>query len=87
MSKRQKGKRIEVDLETDQILTQFRVNVSGMIREEMGLRGISGRELSKRLGCAESYVSKVLAGKNITLDTLARIAIALDCAHLSIDMH
>jgi transcriptional regulator with XRE-family HTH domain len=41
---------------------------------------ISEAELARRLGVSRAYVTQLLGGKpNMTLATLAKIAIALDC--------
>lgn len=51
------------------------------LRELLWEKNISGIELHKATGISQSKISEIIRGKrtNITLDTIERICIFLDC--------
>lgn len=58
---------------------QARLEVMIEVARAMEERGISRAELARRLGTSKAYVTKILRGDaNFTLETLARLAHALD---------
>jgi transcriptional regulator with XRE-family HTH domain len=44
----------------------------------MKLRNVSNAELARRLGVERQYISKLLGGANVTLQTMVKLALALD---------
>jgi transcriptional regulator with XRE-family HTH domain len=56
-------------------------DISEHIYSMMERQGVSKAKLARRLGKSRAYVTKMLQGNaNFTLDSLVRIARALDCA-------
>lgn len=57
-----------------------KLEISEQIYLTMEQQGISKAELARRLGKSRAYITKVLQGStNFTLESLIRIARALDC--------
>jgi plasmid maintenance system antidote protein VapI len=55
------------------------VEVTDLIRQEMGDRGVSRAQLAARLGVSRAHVTKLLDGEtNMTLGTVADVLRALD---------
>jgi len=48
------------------------------LKKIMVEKGITKKELAKRLGVSPAYITKILGGSNITLRTVARILAALE---------
>lgn len=56
------------------------MRIADEVDSMMVANGITKAELARRLGVSRAYVTQLLGGKpNMTLTTLAKIAIALDC--------
>ena len=55
----------------------------------MESQGVSRADLARKIGCSPAYVTKILRGStNFTLETMVKIADALDCmvrTHLQVD--
>jgi transcriptional regulator with XRE-family HTH domain len=61
-------------------LDAAKVEISEQIYLAMEQQGVSKAELARRLGKSRAYVTKILQGStNFTLESLVRIARALDC--------
>ena len=59
-------------------LEELLYDLTETIYERMKQKGISQRELAKRLGVSDAYISKILKGnENISLKTLLKLALAL----------
>ena len=59
-------------------LEELLYDLTETIYERMKQKGISQRELAKRLGVSDAYISKILKGnENISLKTLIKLALAL----------
>ncbi|HSG40911.1 MAG TPA: helix-turn-helix transcriptional regulator [Thermoanaerobaculia bacterium] len=48
------------------------------LHELMKRRNVSNAELARRLGVERQYISKLLGGANVTLQTMVKLAVALD---------
>lgn len=48
------------------------------LHELMKRRNVSNAELARRLGVERQYISKLLGGANVTLQTMVKLAMALD---------
>lgn len=58
----------------------LKVEIAEQIYLAMKHQGVSNAELARRLGKSRAYVTKVLQGStNFTLESLTKIARALDC--------
>jgi len=58
----------------------LKVDTSELIWARMEAARVSKAELAKRLGCSKAHVTQLLNGsRNMTLQTLQDIAIALGC--------
>ena len=63
------------------VFTSLSFDIIDQIHQILKDKGISQRELAKELGKSESEISKWLSpGHNLTLNTLAKISLALDKA-------
>jgi transcriptional regulator with XRE-family HTH domain len=55
-------------------------DVTTMFLKAMKVKNVNQSELAKRMGVSKSSVSRILSGnRNMTLETLAKMAFALDC--------
>jgi DNA-binding Xre family transcriptional regulator len=45
----------------------------------MAQRGVSNAELARRIGTERQYVTKLMGGANVTLQTMVKLAMALGC--------
>jgi transcriptional regulator with XRE-family HTH domain len=63
-----------VDYWKDIALTDFARD----LHERMRAQKISSAELARRMGTSKSYVSQMLDGGNFTLQTMVKVAMALD---------
>lgn len=65
------------------------VAVTDFTRElhaRMRRTGVTHAELARRMGTSRPYVTKLLAGGNFTLDTMVKLAMALDAVvHIRLD--
>lgn len=60
-------------------LEELLYDLTEHIYERMVEKNMTQRELARRLGVSDAYISKILKGHpNITLKTLVKLAIALD---------
>ena len=48
------------------------------LHELMKRRNVSNAELARRLGVERQYIGKLLGGANVTLQTMVKLAVALD---------
>lgn len=62
------------DFWQDVALTDF----SREMHQRMKELGISASELARRMGTSKAYVSQLLSGGNFTLQTMVKIAMALE---------
>ncbi len=56
---------------------QKRVQVAAGVRRLLEKLQMTQRELANRAGFQESYISRILQGDNLTLETIAKLEIAL----------
>jgi transcriptional regulator with XRE-family HTH domain len=68
------------------VIEELKLALSEGVEDIMAQQGLTRSELARRLGTSPAYVTKLLRGTfNPTLETIARIAIALD-ARLSLNL-
>jgi transcriptional regulator with XRE-family HTH domain len=61
------------------VIEELKLALAEGIEESMERKGLTRSEFARRLGTSPAYVTKLLRGTfNPTLETIARIAIALD---------
>jgi transcriptional regulator with XRE-family HTH domain len=71
--------RQELDEATDDQLSSLITQVTNEINWQMSQRGLTRADLASRMGVSPGRVSQVLSGgENLTLRTLASMAVALD---------
>ncbi|MDQ0290205.1 helix-turn-helix domain-containing protein [Oligosphaera ethanolica] len=64
----------------DYWLEGVKIEFAEQILAQMDARGMSRKELARRLGTSPAYVTKILRGTtNFTLESMVSIARALDC--------
>lgn len=63
-----------VDYWQDVAQTDFARDMHRRMKE----RGISASDLARRMGTSKAYVSQLLDGGNFTLQTMVKVAMALD---------
>jgi transcriptional regulator with XRE-family HTH domain len=64
----------DVDYWKDIAITDF----TRELHARMGELGITQGELARRMGTSRPYITKLLAGSNFTLETMVKLAMALD---------
>lgn len=55
------------------------VNLSNKLRDMRKMRGLTQKELAKKIGVSESYICQIENGKMISIKKLDRLARALGC--------
>lgn len=55
------------------------LDVAILLAEEMDRQSLSRAQLAEKLGRSRAHVTQLLAGRNLTLRTLAQVADALSC--------
>lgn len=62
------------------VATKTYLKVAKNVETIMSRRGLNNTELAELLGCSKPYITKILSGDvNLTIATLAKLSIALDC--------
>ena len=69
-----KGDDFELLLDQERLIMEVTEAICAFMEE----RGISRKELAEKIGKTRGYVSQVLSGKNVTLNTLAELVWGLD---------
>jgi transcriptional regulator with XRE-family HTH domain len=63
-----------VEYWTDVAMNDFARELQALMKR----RNVSNAELARRLGVERQYISKLLGGANVTLQTMVKLAMALD---------
>ena len=70
---------LDQELTTEDLEWEHRLDISASVYRRMDELGINKTELARRLGVANSQVSRILSGeRNMTLRTIAALEMALD---------
>jgi len=56
----------------------LRLDLSYYLKRLMEEKGITKKELAKRMGVSPAYVTKIFSGSNISLKTVAKVLSALE---------
>ncbi len=67
----------EYKKDADYIYERLKYDISEQIYELMRKKGITKKELAKRMGVSPAYISKILGAENISLKTIAKVLAAL----------
>ena len=68
----------------DYIYEGLKYDLSEQLYELMKEKGITKKELAKRMGVSPAYVSKIFGADNISLRTVAKILAALDAGDMTL---
>lgn len=64
---------------------QYSQRVAMMMLDKMEIGGINQKELARRMGCSQQYISKILKGKeNLSIETLLKIEDALQITVMTV---
>lgn len=69
----------EVRHDPELAAAELALEVHERLVERMGKLGLTRADLARRMGVSPAYVTKILRGANISLLTLAKVAVALEC--------
>ena len=53
-------------------------DLSCELKELMEKKGITKKELARRMGVSPAYITKILSGSNVSLKTVARVLVAME---------
>jgi transcriptional regulator with XRE-family HTH domain len=67
----------ELKKEADFILYGYKIALAKQIKILMQKKGITKKELAKKMGVSPAYINKLLSGDGITLKSLAKVMVAL----------
>ena len=68
------------EADDDFLVNIVKLRVAELLASQMEDKGLTASELARKLGKSRAYVSKLRTGsENLTLESLVRIARALDC--------
>ena len=67
----------EFEYDPEVIYYKLRLDFSIQLKELMEEKGITKKELAKRMGVSPSYITKIFSGDNISLKTVAKVLAAL----------
>ena len=68
----------------DYIYEGLKYDLSEQLYELMKEKGITKKELAKRMGVSPAYVSKIFGADNISLRTVAKVLAALDAGDMTL---
>ncbi|WP_022850955.1 helix-turn-helix domain-containing protein [Limisalsivibrio acetivorans] len=74
-------KETKIDIQTDMVKLQ----VSTALKELMESKGYTKKILAEKMEVSPAYVTKIFGGDNISLKTIAKVAVALDI-HMGIKL-
>lgn len=77
------GENVGFQLTPDLLAFEMSLDFSSQVIELCEKKGLTLRELAKKIGIKESTLSEKLNGQNLTLKSIADFAIALDCDALA----
>jgi len=68
----------------DYIYEGLKYDLSEQLYELMKAKGVTKKELAKRMGVSPAYISKIFGADNISLRTVAKVLAALDAGDMTL---
>ncbi|WP_461829530.1 helix-turn-helix domain-containing protein [Aquifex sp.] len=72
--------------DVDYIYEKLKLDISEDLKRLMEQKGITKKELARRMGVSPAYVTKIFSAENISLKTIAKILSALEADSYTIKL-